>query len=483
VQAGKGHIVVPEMTAKANAEEKVIPIPPGFREQRASGRTHASAMPTRFESELFDRVISAAAPDYTGTHCFVSFAGRIDADRLVRAVRLTLDAEPILACRWVEHWFRPSWHRRDDLDRAESCEFRESSNCPADVEDFVKLRPDLPLRVLLLRGDTDLLCVKLDHRAGDGGATKDYVYLLADVYNRLSDDPDYAPAPNVDGRRGVQQLRDRFSLRERLRVSRQSLSVLRKLVPTIGTWKFPRSQNAVLEFVHLRLDPVRVRGIFEYALRQRTTMSQVLVAALYLTICHARPQSSDRPLPITVAVDLRRHLASKHASGLCNLNGVVVIFIDSQSGESLDGVVKQVRDQMQAQRGEYFGLPLSSLAVEGLPIVGPMVGLILYWCIKRVARGALYRNPRILEREVTGRVIFTDLGELEPDRLSFGGTGISAAFMSGGAKARRMARVASLGMVGMAASQFDGSLTLSLGYGPRAFVAELSEELMRVLPA
>lgn len=467
-----------------NAKENVIPNPSAPRGQRIRDRDHAPAIPTRFESELFDRLITAAAPDYSGTHCVVSFAGRIDADRLVRAVRLTLDAEPILACRWIEHWFRPSWRRRDDLDHTEFCEVRESSNVRADVDGFRELPPDVPLRVLLLRGETDLLCIKLDHRAGDGGAMKDYAYLLADIYNRLCNDPYYVPVPNVDGRRGMQQLRDRFSFREKLRIFWHGLTAIRRLTRTVGTWKFPRSENDALEGAYLRLDAARVRAIRGFAFRQRATMSQVLVAALYRAICHARPQGSTRNLPITVAADLRRYLSPKNAAKLCNLNGVVVVSIDPRSGESLDGVVKQVRDQMvQAQRSKYLGLPLSGFLVEGLPIIRHMVGLIPYGCLKRMLRRV--RNPRILEREITRRVIFTDGGELRLDRLTFAGTGISDAFLTAGVlkEMTRSLRIAAGAPLGMTVSEFQGSLTLSLGYGPRAFIAELFEEMMRILPA
>ncbi len=468
----------------ANAKENVIPKQAVPRGEGPPGRNRAPAIPTRFESELFDRLITAVAADYSGTHYVVSFTGRIDADRLMRAVRLTLDAEPILACRWVEHWFRPSWRRRDNLDRTELCEVRESSNFRGDVEDFRALPPDLPLRVLLLRGDTDLLCIKLDHRAGDGGAMRDYVYLLVDIYNRLCDDPSYEPAPNVDGRRGMQQLRDRFRFGEKLRIFWLGLTAIRRLARTAGTWTFPRAQNDALEGAYLRLDAARVRVIRGYALRQRATMSQVLVAALYRAISHARPQSSNRPLPISIAADLRRYLPSKKAAGLCNLNGIVVISIDPQSGESLDGVMRQVRDQMmQAQRSKCLGLPLSCFVVEGLPIIRHVVGLIPYWYMKRLVRRV--RIPRILEREITRRVMFTDLGELELGRLAFAGTGIADAFITGGVfkEMTRTRGIAAGAPLAMAASEFQGSLILSLGYGPRALITELFEEMMRILPA
>lgn len=46
----------------------------------------------------------------------VTFDGHVDANRMVRAVRLTLDAEPILGCGFVERPRRLCWERRDDLD-------------------------------------------------------------------------------------------------------------------------------------------------------------------------------------------------------------------------------------------------------------------------------------------------------------------------------------------------------------------------------
>jgi len=168
----------------------MIPRSPGLRGRQTLGGDQVAGMPTKFAAELFDRVFDLVAADCTGTHCVVSLAGRIDEDRMAVAVRLRLDAEPILGCRWVEHWFRPSWHRRDDLDALEVYEVRERSNCQGDLEDFLWSAPHAPVRVLLLCGDSEWLCIKLDHRAGDGQALKEYAYLLADIYNRLGDDPD-----------------------------------------------------------------------------------------------------------------------------------------------------------------------------------------------------------------------------------------------------------------------------------------------------
>ena len=95
------------------------------------------------------------------------------------------------------------------------------------------------------------------------------------------------------------------------------------------------------------------------------------------------------------------------------------------------------------------------------------------------------RNSQRPEREVTGVVLLTDIGELESDRLTFTGTDITDAVVTGGAiKELPTSRSFSpRGFLGMSVSGFRGSLFLSLGYGPRPFVVGLLEDMTRILPA
>ncbi len=407
----------------------------------------------------------------------MSLAGRIDEDRLARAVRLTLDAEPILGCRFVERWFRPYWQRLDNLDRMEFCEIRESSNGQADMLHFFESLPAVPLRVLLLRGDTASLCIKLDHRAGDAGAMREYAYLLADVYNRLGGDPHYCPVPNVGGRRGTRDLGDGFSLRERIRILRRAVQAAGRF-KRVRTWEFPvpADEPSELGVLRGRLDAARVRAIFDYAYRRRATVSQVLLAAFYLAVHHARPQPSGGPFGVVTFVDLRRYLPAKRASALCNVIGMALITIDSRSGESLDGVVTQVRDQIQSQRREHLGLPLSSFVVDTLPVVRHLAGLIPYRWYKRWALRRNQREGRSRGGRVEGAVMFTDFGQLEADRLAFAGADITDACVTGGGGGNDP------GVLAMGMSGFQGSVTVTLGFG-RALVGGLFEHMTRILPA
>ncbi len=154
-------------------------------------------------------------------HCVVDFKGQLDAERLARAVRLSVDAEPILGCCLKKHWWRQSWERRADLDRVKLFELVEAEQARAEVMVFLASPLDLyngPLvQVRLYRSSSDTLCVKVNHIVADAGGVKEYVELLASIYNRLGESAYFRPTPNVKGSRSIQQVTRQFSSRQRLK--------------------------------------------------------------------------------------------------------------------------------------------------------------------------------------------------------------------------------------------------------------------------
>src|SRR5258706_6694231 len=118
------------------------------------------AIPTRFATSITDRIRSTSYPTHAVVmNAVISLSGRLDESRLRRAIRLSLDAEPGLGCRFVEHWFRPYWQRYENLDGLPLFEIRRSSGFEADVVSLAEASLDLPIRVNLFRGDSELLCV------------------------------------------------------------------------------------------------------------------------------------------------------------------------------------------------------------------------------------------------------------------------------------------------------------------------------------
>jgi NRPS condensation-like uncharacterized protein len=114
------------------------------------------------------------------------------------------------------------------------------------------------------------------------------------------------------------------------------------------------SQAGWVRFRWGRLDAEQVRAIFEYGVRRRATVSQVLLAALYLAAYEVLPHTNE-PLPISTLIDLRRYLPSQKTSALVNFVGACSITVDSSAGRSLEDVLLQIQTQMKSQM-KYLGL-------------------------------------------------------------------------------------------------------------------------------
>ena len=69
-------------------------------------------IPKRIRAVTTDKLGFALAQvtDYK-IQVVLEFEGALDADRLRHALRLLMDAEPVLGSRFVPHWFSPYWER------------------------------------------------------------------------------------------------------------------------------------------------------------------------------------------------------------------------------------------------------------------------------------------------------------------------------------------------------------------------------------
>ena len=154
-------------------------------------------------------------------HLLMEFDGRLDPDRLKRALHFSLHAEPVLGCRFVPRWINPYWARiaGDQLDT--SVFFRVLTDDDLTLETalegfLVEQINELQgpqVKALLLRGESrDRLALKLNHQVADAGGTKEFGYLLASLYRELGNNADIRPSPNL-GTRSMRQVYGRFSKR------------------------------------------------------------------------------------------------------------------------------------------------------------------------------------------------------------------------------------------------------------------------------
>ncbi len=127
-------------------------------------------------------------------HVVITFRSQMDEPRLAKALRLVMDRQPVLGCRFVEQGNRTAWERRHDLDQLELLRVVETGDLRASVDGFAVLPSDPcvdPLvQARIFRGPAgDTLCVKVNHVAADGAGAKEVAYLVADTYRRLEENP------------------------------------------------------------------------------------------------------------------------------------------------------------------------------------------------------------------------------------------------------------------------------------------------------
>ncbi len=91
--------------------------------------------------------------------------GTIDFDKLDRAVRLSVDQEPVFGCRLVEN-HPPYWKPLENIDAIEFCSFEETANLDEAVQKYVESPLDMDkdpmIKLRLIRaGSKDTLCIKI----------------------------------------------------------------------------------------------------------------------------------------------------------------------------------------------------------------------------------------------------------------------------------------------------------------------------------
>jgi NRPS condensation-like uncharacterized protein len=336
-------------------------------------------------------------------HYVVTFDGCLDEARLGKAVRLLMDAEPILGCRFVSGR-RPFWHRRSDLD--EVVLYRVVDHARAqDLRDFVTqpIDPagDPQLQVRLFRNRTETLCLKVDHVAADAAGAKDALYLLARIYRSLGEDPAFRPVPNLSGSRGLAQATGRIPLKKKL-------AALRRRESLVPTWGFPvtRPGDTSGRTFSIRLiGSALFREIVTYGREHRATINDTLLAA-FCRGCFALKAADDGvPLKVMVPVDLRRYIPSGRAEAVCNLSSAVFPVVASVPDEPFRDTLDRVKERMASYKSGYPGLGSAffmdlAIRMGGARRVLTMARDIRERCIKSGKTSPMLSNFGIIDHKL-----------------------------------------------------------------------------------
>ncbi|MFH1151307.1 MAG: hypothetical protein V1748_12615 [Actinomycetota bacterium] len=344
------------------------------------------------------------------------FGGELDAGRVKRAFRLSLDAEPVLGCRFVERPVRPRWLRLEDLDRRLPFSTVEIGDTRRGAVEFAE-RPMDPkagpaAEALLMRSGSDTLCVKVHHAAADAGGVKEYGSLLCSIYRRLAGDSTWVPSPNIAGDRTLRQVYRRIGLRARARSLRDGVSPRQ-------TWGFPFPDLEARDraFSVRRLGEKAPVALAERRARSGATVNDLLLTAYFRALCGIGHVEAGTRLPVDVPVDLRRYLPEGKAGAVCNLSGQLYPVLEHMDGEPFEGTLARVREVM----GRFK---------ENSPGIGSAT------CIESYLRSGFGISRRVFDRMVEsmagdGRAtpFLSNFGVLSEGDFDVGGVPLDDAFI------------------------------------------------------
>jgi NRPS condensation-like uncharacterized protein len=339
----------------------------------------------------------------------VSLGGRLDESRLKRALRVLLDAEPVLGCRFAADVVPPVWQRLEDLDALPLLDVRESDDPVAVAAAFVAERfdhrVDPQVLAMLVRGPSaDLLAVKVQHAAVDGGALKETLYLTAEIYRVLGEQSGWTPVPNVDG---VRRPMAEAGLLERLLALPKSVLSF----PPSEWGPVDRGGKGAGRYVSATVEPDVFGPAIALGRSAGATVNDVILAAMYRTLYRLRDARPGSKTPLQITCDLRRHLPPGTKTAFSNISGTWSIDVSPGEDEVFEDTLARVGEATRAWKRAGAGrslalaipIPTALMRRQGLSMIRKMMG--------KVAGGDAYPDF------AAG---LTNIGVIDDMRLDFG---------------------------------------------------------------
>lgn len=369
------------------------------------------------------------------------FSKHLDEQRLDTALRLLIAAEPVLGCRLVVDAEVPHWQPLEELPATVVTFTLDESEC----EHLSSASPEPTLgpqiSALLWRSaESDVLTLKISHASGDGGSVFYCLERLAEIYTRLLDDPAYVPTENT-ARRDLDQIKELVPKRSYLGVVRDWMRFAfafswPKATQHIG---LPTGEDSPWHYVTRQVSAERVSSLSQYGRTRGATLNDIFLAAHYRTIAVQGHWDGKAALRTLLTIDLRPwFLPNTRANAVANLSSAELPFLGRKLGSTFDETLARVVKSTNKRKRRNPGLAVALLT-------------------PKIEKGGLTekRLDRTRERfKGAGVPVFTNVGRIEGERLSFAGqTPSQVTFLSMKPKLPRL-------VVGL--SGYNGSLTLSL---------------------
>ncbi len=379
--------------------------------------------------------------------------GRLNFNKLVRAVRLSVDAQPILGCRFI-HSDPPYWKRFDDIDAIKLCEIEETDDPDEAIQRFnegpMDMSNDPMVMVKLIRsGKYDTLALKINHVCSDGAGAKEYIHLLSDIYSRIDkDDNAFIPIPRISGREDHERL---LTALEQLNPNKEWSPMAQ--IPS-NTWEFPWKSNRTgsIGFAVCRLPFENLGLISKFAKNKGVTINDLILAALFRAMFDITKPPYGTPIDIPITIDLRKFLPNKKATAIRNFSTGVMLRIGRRANELFEETVARVAVLTKDIKGGHPSFEI----VKGLDFIEKMSFLQYCAFFKTLSQfiGLAAQNPFMVIKRCLPTL--SNVGYISKPLIKFGDNTVTDAYILPPA-------VRSPGIL-LVASTYNGIITLAVGY-------------------
>lgn len=345
----------------------------------------------------------------------LAFPQPLDGDRLARAAALALAVEPVLACRFVDHWQRPYWEEAPAADREVFIEVRSGVEFEAFKLASLDTYSGPRLRVCLWNSSGGAcLLIKVCHYVADAAGVRDVARLISSIYRQLDHNPSYQPEPNLAGSRGIEQILRVIPRHTYPGLFLQAWHDAQASQRPGGTQTLPIQAGPAegLNFIHRLLPQARVSQMVEYGRKYKATLNDLLLAAFFRAMAAVTGWSGERQLRVTTTVDFRRYLPGRQAAAVSNLSLGIQGWpsLGTHLGADFGATLQKVTAITQKRKQAFLGVETLLMT---LTLLGPLPHP---WGTKLMKRHIQQLND---QRNTANT--FTNLGPITAQDVTFEG--------------------------------------------------------------
>lgn len=393
--------------------------------------------------------------------------GKLDYDILKRAVRLSIVAEPVLGCRFVED-DPPYWRPLENINMIEFCSIEETEDVDLAIQKFMLTPLDIDngpmVKVKLMRSDKyDVLGLKVNHACCDGAGAEEYIHLLADIYTKIDqENRNYIPQARIGGRKDQDRLFQELGITNPDAIFIPGSDILAPM------WPFPWEQSGsnIACMSVRRLSSGYFESISKYAKSRGATINDVILTAFYRAMQAMGQPIYGLPMEIPVTVNLRRYLPDHKTQAIRNFSGSVTTRLAMSIDEPFSKTLRRVTNMMEEVKNGYPGLQ-SAIGLERLEKISFKDTLAYYLAAidakKTQSSCPLYFGDKCVPT-------LSNLGYLSKSLIKFGNKTVIDAFV--------LPPVVRAPGILIMANTYNSVLTLAMGYYKSTVSKENVEKLL-----